>query len=103
MLFSNDESYVIAEIQNRCGFRSRVDTEHALSQQNVIGFPLGATVVYHGRALNDMILRESATMVDRGEEIKRRKQKRTSGGTFAATSCPKCSAKMSRGVCPDCG
>lgn len=103
MLFSNNESYVIAEIQNRCGFSSRIQTELELQHANVVGVPIGSTIAYHGKALNDMILRTGTTPEDRGQTVKRRTQKRTPGGKFAAKPCPKCSAKMSRGVCPVCG
>ena len=103
MLFKNDESYVISEIQNLCGFRTRPEAETELENHNVVGFPLGSTIAYHGKALNDMILRSSSTLADRGESVNRKKQKRNTSGKFAATACPKCSAKMSRGVCPNCG
>ncbi|MEM1224622.1 MAG: hypothetical protein AAGJ40_02935 [Planctomycetota bacterium] len=103
MLFKNDESYLIADVQNRCGFRSRPEAEAALEENHVVGVPIGTTIAYHGQSLNNMILRMSSTFEDRGTAVQRRSQKRNPSGKFAATACPKCSAKMSRGVCPECG
>ncbi|PHQ32520.1 hypothetical protein [Rhodopirellula bahusiensis] len=102
MMFSNFETYSIAEVQNLCGYRSRIDAEAELASNNVVGVRMGATLVYHGQVLNDMVMRVSATHQDRGESIKRKQQKRSVGGKFVATPCPKCSAAMSRGKCPEC-
>ena len=102
MLFKNDETYTVAEVQAKLGHASRTQCEAELERYQVVGVRIARCLVFHGAALNAMILRESASRDERGDQP-RRQQKRSRNGKFAASYCPHCETKLSRGECPNCG
>lgn len=102
MLFSSDESYLINEVQSKLGIRSKGEVERHLRENSVIGLRIGNTLVYHGQCLNEMILRASQTHEEAWDENPRRLQSRDTGGKFAASFCPQCETKLSRGKCSTC-
>lgn len=104
MLFSDTESYLLSDVASKCGYPNVDAAERELASAHIMGKPVGGTLAYHGRVLNEWILRDSDSHDGRGDEPppKPRNQKRTPSGKFAATACPKCSSKMQRGKCPVC-